>query len=198
MTQYVNKLKSRDETRVDIVEICREIFTKHGYHKATIDDISLAVGKGKSTLYYYFTGKEEMYKAVIELELSELKEKLLKEVNKTNDPQYKIKAYILTRIDTISDFKVLYSAIKEPSKSRFAEIDNFHQKFRDQEIQILTEILENGVREGYFTIQEPELAAIGLIAAIQGIELKLSSTKKSGFDETLDNLIEIVLFGVIK
>ncbi len=196
----MNRLKTRIETREDLVEICRDIFTKYGYHKTTIDDISLAVGKGKSTLYYYFTGKDDIYKAVIELELSELKKRLLTEVNKTNDPQSKIKAYILTRIDTISDYKVLYSAVKEQSKSRFAESDNnIHQKFKAQEIQILTEILEQGVKEGYFTIQEPEFAAIGLIAAIRGIEMKLfSDTKKPGFDQTLGNLIEIVLYGVIK
>ncbi|NWJ50921.1 MAG: TetR/AcrR family transcriptional regulator [Bacteroidetes bacterium] len=199
MIQKAIRLKTKDETREDFVDICRDIFTKYGYHKTTIDDISLAVGKGKSTLYYYFTGKDEMYKAVIELELSELKKKLLREVEKTNDPQSKIKAYILTRMDSISQYKVLYSAIKEQSKSRFAESDNIHHVFKIQEIQILTKILEEGVQEGYFTIQEPEFAAIGLIAAIRGIELKLfSNIRKPGFDQTLDNLIEIVLYGVIK
>ncbi len=199
MIQKAIKLKTKIETREDLVDICRGVFTKYGYHKTTIDDIALAVGKGKSTLYYYFTGKDEMYKAVIELELSELKKRLLTEVNKNHDPQSKIKAYILTRMETISDYKVLYLAVKEQSKSRFAESDNIHQIFKVQEIQILTEILEAGVNEGYFTIQEPEFAAIGLIAAIRGIELKLfSNIRKPGFDKTLDNLLEIVLYGVIK
>ena len=199
MIQKVIKLKTRKETREDLVDICRDVFTKYGYHKTTIDDISLAVGKGKSTLYYYFTGKDEMYKAVIELELAELKKLLLTEVKKNHDPQSKIKAYILTRMETISNYKVLYLAVREQSKSRFAEADNIHQIFKRQEIQILAEILEEGVIEGYFTIQEPEFAAIGLIAAIRGIELKLfSNVRKPGFDQTLDNLIEIVLHGVIK
>jgi AcrR family transcriptional regulator len=199
MIQKVIKLKTRKETREDLVDICRDVFTKYGYHKTTIDDVSLAVGKGKSTLYYYFTGKDEMYKAVIELELAELKKRLLTEVNKNHDPQSKIKAYILTRMETISNYKVLYLAVREQSKSRFAEDDNIHQIFKKQEVQILTEILESGINEGFFTIQEPEFAAIGLIAAIRGIEIKLfSNIKKPGFDQTLDNLIEIVLYGVIK
>lgn len=199
MSQQQIKLRTKDETREYFVDICRNVFTKYGYHKTTIDDISLAVGKGKSTLYYYFAGKDEMHKAVIDLELSKLKELVLTQVKKASGPKDKIKAYILTRIDTVSEFKVLYAAIKEQSKSRFADSNNISKVFKVQEIQILTEILEEGVHEGYFTIQEPEFAAIGLIAAIHGIELKLlSSTKKPGFDQDIDNLLEIVLYGVIK
>jgi AcrR family transcriptional regulator len=42
-----------------------------------MDDVAHAVGKGKSSIYYYFNSKEDIFKAVIEYEAEILKVELL-------------------------------------------------------------------------------------------------------------------------
>jgi len=49
----------KDQNRENILKIAREIFSKYGYKKTTLDDIANAVRKGKSSLYYYFKSKED-------------------------------------------------------------------------------------------------------------------------------------------
>ena len=51
-----------------IVEVAQNIFKKYGFRKSTMDEIAVAAGKGKSTLYHYFKSKEEVFAAVIEKE----------------------------------------------------------------------------------------------------------------------------------
>ncbi|PIF05120.1 MAG: TetR family transcriptional regulator, partial [Draconibacterium sp.] len=55
----------KDTNRENILKIAREIFSKYGYKKTTLDDIASAVRKGKSSLYYYFKSKEDLFHAVI-------------------------------------------------------------------------------------------------------------------------------------
>ena len=55
----------KDEVRLQIVESSRIIFSKYGYKKTTMDEIAQITGKGKSSIYYYFPGKEDIYKRSI-------------------------------------------------------------------------------------------------------------------------------------
>lgn len=191
--------KPKDETREVLIKHARNIFTKNGFQKSNIDDIALLGGKGKSTIYYYFNSKEDIYKAVVESELNDLRNNIIDEVNLATDPLNKIKAYILTRINFLSNYKNLCNTIREHSVSRFSYTENIRQKFDSMEVEILTSILKDGVKDGYFKINEPGFVATGLIAALCGVQLQLfTTTKKSGFDLTLDNLLEILLFGLIK
>ncbi len=50
-------LNKKDANRENILKIAREIFSKYGFKKTTLDDIANAVRKGKSSLYYYFKSK---------------------------------------------------------------------------------------------------------------------------------------------
>ena len=66
----------RDLNRESILKIAREIFSKYGYKKTTLDDIANAVRKGKSSLYYYFESKEDLFQAVIMKEVEILAHEL--------------------------------------------------------------------------------------------------------------------------
>ncbi len=61
---------SSDKTdiREQIVLTASNIFSKYGFRKATMDEIAQSMGKGKSSIYYYFESKEAIYEAVIERE----------------------------------------------------------------------------------------------------------------------------------
>lgn len=193
------KPKPKDEIRDKLVGLARDIFAKYGFHKTNINDIALAGGRGKSTLYYYFTSKEDIFKAVIESELVDLRENIINEVNLAKNPQNKIRAYVLSRINFLSRYKNLYAAIREQSLSRFSYGESIRQKFDLMEVQLLTNILIDGVKKGHFKIKEPEFAATGFIGALRGVQFHLlSPVKKKGFDKTLDSLLEILLFGLIK
>ena len=43
-----------------------EIFKARGLERATMEEIAIKSGLGKSTLYYYFHSKEEVFSAILE------------------------------------------------------------------------------------------------------------------------------------
>lgn len=51
------------------------LFAKNGLAGTTMNDIAVASGKGRRTLYTYFNRKEDVYYAVIESELERLSDK---------------------------------------------------------------------------------------------------------------------------
>ena len=62
---------SISKTRQKLVDVARQLFAKNGIANTTMNDIAVASGKGRRTLYTYFNRKEDVYSAVIESELED-------------------------------------------------------------------------------------------------------------------------------
>lgn len=80
---------SVSKTRQMLVDVARQLFAKNGVANTTMNDIALASGKGRRTVYTYFSSKEEVYYAVIEGELERLSDKLDEVASKKIRPQEK-------------------------------------------------------------------------------------------------------------
>ena len=50
---------SISKTRQKLVEVARQLFAKKGIANTTMNDIAVASGKGRRTLYTYFSRKDE-------------------------------------------------------------------------------------------------------------------------------------------
>lgn len=87
---------SKDETvNNEILEKAQKLFQQYGLKKTTMDEIAAECGKAKSTLYRYYNSKEEVFSAVIDLELRFLRIAVKEKVDKAHTTKDKIIAYFL-------------------------------------------------------------------------------------------------------
>ncbi|HPT30284.1 MAG TPA: TetR/AcrR family transcriptional regulator, partial [Prolixibacteraceae bacterium] len=157
----------RDLNRETILKIAQEIFSKYGYKKTTLDDIANAVRKGKSSLYYYFKSKEDLFQAVIMKEVEVLAKELDKVVNRNTDPIDKLRDYMLTKINTFRNLANFYNAL-ENDVTAIGFIEDIKNKYGQDEIRLIKRILIEGVRKNEFEIYDFNLAAIGITMALKG------------------------------
>jgi len=190
----------KSEIRSQIVEVARKIFTRYGFRKTTMEEIATATRKGKSSIYYYFPGKEEIFKAVVEKEAGELKLRLDKTMRADAIPLEKLRAYILFRLHHVRTVANFYSALNEDSLSHLDFILNIRKKFDEDELNLLQEILEEGMNEGKFQLSSSKIGAIAISTMMKGLELPLllNDAHKTDRAELLENLINVVFYGIIK
>ena len=91
------------KTEQTFVDVARKLFAKNGLEGTTMNDIARESGKGRRTLYTYFSKKEDIYSAVIESELERLSEKLDEVASKKIRPQDKIIELIYTHLSMIRE-----------------------------------------------------------------------------------------------
>ena len=94
---------SISKTRQLLVDVARQLFAKKGMENTTMNDIAMASGKGRRTLYTYFKSKEDIYYAVIESELERLSDQLDEVASKRISPQEKIIELIYTHLSMIKE-----------------------------------------------------------------------------------------------
>lgn len=63
----------------EVIKKARELFTKYGYKKVSMDEIAREANVTKKTIYSYFSDKEAMFKYFAKEELQNMKEKIEKE-----------------------------------------------------------------------------------------------------------------------
>lgn len=189
----------KDEIRKHIIESARIIFSKYGFRKTTMDEIAKGVGKGKSSIYYYYPGKEEIYKAVIEKESELLRDAIYKAVNASSDPIEKLKIYVTVRMRTFRDMVNFYEAIKNELLNNLDFINKIREKYDKEEIEIVEYILKEGVKQNLYQIEDPDLTAIAVVTAIKGLEVPLFRQKNyRDYDKHIIHLLNVLFYGIVK
>lgn len=194
-----NGVNKKDANRENILKIAQEIFSKYGYKKTTLDDIANAVRKGKSSLYYYFSSKEDLFQAVIQKEVNVLRKELDIVVNRNTDPIEKLRDYILTKLTTFRGLANFYHAV-ENDVTAVEFIDNLKLRYEQEEIRMIKRILIEGVRKNEFEVYDFTLVATGITTAIKGLEMPLAAGEYSSvnLEQSVDNILKIICYGVMK
>lgn len=199
MEKAIEPGTKRDANRENILKIAQDIFSKYGYKKTTLDDIANAVRKGKSSLYYYFKSKEDLFQAVIMKEVELLAKELDRVINRNTEPVDKLRDYMLTKITTFRNLANFYHAL-ENDVTAISFINDVKHRYEQDEIKLIKRILIEGVRKGEFEIYDFNLAAIGITMAIKGLEMPLSagSYGNLNLERSVDVILKIICYGIMK
>jgi AcrR family transcriptional regulator len=189
----------KEEVRTKIVSVAAKIFTRYGFKKTTMEEIAMASRKGKSSIYYYFSSKEDIFRAVVEQEAEELKSDLVKEISVIDDPIEQLRAYILFRMHKMKTLTNFYAALKSDYLNHLEFIEKIRKNYDQNEVKIVTEILQKGITHNKFVIEDPSLSAVAIVTAMKGLEIPLFINKDHGnIEDRLDNLIKFLFYGLVK
>lgn len=192
---------AKDELMVrEILSTAKTLFAHHGLKKTTMEDIANAMGKGKSTLYYYFLGKTEIFQAVVDEELKNLLRLTRQAINMATTAKEKLKAYLSTRARVMEKFHNLSSVVYEDIFNHIGVVLKLKQKHDESQVDLIKEILKGGVQSGEFKkLPEHDIDAFSftLVAAFRGIELPLSGANFAGNCENgPDLLVDMLVDGI--
>lgn len=196
----INPLSSgKDEVREQLVQSARQVFAKYGYKKTSLDDIARESHRGKSTIYYYFKSKDEIFKAVIDCEAEIRAKSIEDQINKTEDPKQKLRTYIYVRMRSLKMVVNYYEAIKNDLLDQLYFVDNLRTEHFEAEIARIKELLAEGISEGDFTIQNPDLTAKTIVTALHGFEvpLILKNLPDNELEKAVDEMLNILFFGIV-
>lgn len=190
----------QDTVRNSILKSARDLFAKYGYRKTTMEDIALTLRKGKSSLYYYFRNKEEIFQAVIELKAELLETRLRDVVNSNYKPRQKFHDYVVIRMETLRELENYQKAMRDETYGDYYFFEEVRENSEKAEQEMLKTIMEEGVTSGEFDIKNLKLAAIGISTALRGLEMPLFRGVEN-FDDfrlQLDNILNILFYGILK
>jgi AcrR family transcriptional regulator len=188
-----------DEVREQVIQAARQVFARFGFKKTALDDIARESRKGKSTIYYYFKSKDEIFKAVIDAE-AEIRAKAIEEqISRIEDPKQKLKTYIYVRMQTLKMVANYYEAIKNDLLDNLYFVNSFRSEHFEEEITRVQNMLLEGIEKKIYTIENPLLTARTIVTILHGFEvpLILKNLSDEELQKSIDEMLNILFHGIV-
>lgn len=155
-------VKSKQNTRLKILQTALELFSRNGYDKTSVQRIIDGVGVSKGAFYHYFKSKEEVLEAICLLHSEELM-KIPWKIVKEKDGNALEKLNKIIRV--AQDFK--NARIEQRWKLGLALQEQQDAKFQERLLEISVErakpwlliLIKQGIEEGVFSTEYPEEVA---------------------------------------
>ena len=159
------------KTRARLVDVARQLFAKMGVEETTMNDIAMASGKGRRTLYTYFKSKEQIYLAVVESELEMLSAQMEEAAERPIAPDEKIMGLIMTHLDAIKMVVYRNGTLRAGFFRNIWKVEAVRKVFDHKEILLFRKVLQDGKEKGYFDVDNVEITADILHYCVKGIEV---------------------------
>ena len=195
--------KSKEEIIKDeIMEAAEQLFRKYGLNKTTMEDIAKASGKGKSTLYYYYSSKDDLFYNFMLRSIEAVLDVAKSRIEMEATAEGSIKAYILTFFEEIKKYVNLFDILRGEIKESPKLISRVRVYFDNEETRLLSGILKTGVENGEFReFSDPDINLITytLMTSIRGLLIDLYIHDIHLYNsERMEILVDILFNGIKK
>lgn len=189
-----------DNIKAEILTQAQRLFRHYGIKKTTMEDIAKATEKGKSTLYYYYKSKEEIFYEVVMVEIEDVFSLTRKAVDKAPTAEEKLKAYSLTKFKALQEKVNLYRVVKGDIEANYQHFVELNQKYETRELELVQNILRFGLERGEFTgfaLSDIESLAYAMVCAVRGLEIGLLVKNRfADLEERLQIIHNIIINGI--
>jgi len=191
---------NKEEFRKKIIISAGTIFSRYGFRKTTMDEIAKALKMGKSSIYYYFSSKEEIFEAVVLYEANVLRNELTTAIKSVESPVGKIRNYVFVRMKAFEKLSNYYNAIFDKNLDHFDFIENIRSKYDREELAILRLLLHHGARKKVFNVKNSAYTALAIQTSLKGLEVPLFWQKKNeiSIEERLNGILDVLFNGILK
>jgi AcrR family transcriptional regulator len=182
-----------------ILQKSREIFERHGYQKTTLTDIARSVGKVKTAIYYYFSGKEEIFAELVRYEAEGFYKQLQTVVDKQTSALAKLECYVQTRVQLMQKISGRYHFLKQEFFELIPIVEENRKEYYVLELRMVEEILHAGVANNEFMAASPQFGAEMLVNSLKGLEIQMFVTDEMVIEEAnYEAFTHFMLHGLIQ
>jgi AcrR family transcriptional regulator len=184
----------------EILSGAKRLFGKHGLKKTTMEDIATAAGKGKSTLYYYFPSKNEIFEAVVEDEMKNVVRRIREAVNAAYSAKEKLKAFLQAQITSIIEFHSFREVLFEDLLTSMRMLICIKSRYEQIQIDMIKEILLGGTQSGEFkemSFDRMNKMSFVMVTIFRGLHFPLSvEMSEIKTHEYFDEMIDMLIAGI--
>ena len=156
-------MKKGERRKLELLQIAYRLFLTRGYENTSVDEIIEEAGIAKGTYYYYFESKEQMLEEVIGMMIDKEIEAARQILRSELDLPQKFIG-IIASIRPAQEETPISNTLNQPENILMHR--KIQRRIIDAVIPLLTEAVEDGVKNGIFCCDDiPERVKMLLIVS---------------------------------
>ncbi len=166
-------LKESDETKIKILNAAKKEFANKGFNGARMSSIASLAGVNQALLHYHFENKENLYRSIFQISLSDLPSSLSERLSKETDswsPQPDLKLciaiYIMISLNMNSHDDDLHRIFAREMAEGKGLLHEFIKKYTMPNIFLFESIIKEGINAGIFETSNTMMFSLNIVSFI--------------------------------
>lgn len=150
-----------------ILLAAEEVFSNHGYHRASMDEIAQKASVAKGTLYYHFPGKAQLFKTLVMNGFQQMVDKTRSDLGARLTLEEQIRQIIGHHLDLfLESSSFAHIVFNELSNGIDSDVLEPLKQVRDHYIQFIATVIEEGKEYGVARAVNSQLAAAAILGML--------------------------------
>ncbi|HEY1960235.1 MAG TPA: TetR/AcrR family transcriptional regulator [Polyangiaceae bacterium] len=179
--------------RQEILQAARDVFAKHGYHAAKVEDIVHLAGVARGTFYLYFEDKRAIFEEIVDRLLVRFGMAIARVDVAGNVPE-QVRSNIRRIVHLLLEDKLTTKMLLSDAHGVDPAFDRKIHSFFEQVGSLLEESLVDGQELGIVVKGNARMQAIFTIGALKEV---MNQVVVRGWDDSEDDIVE-ALFGFLR
>ncbi len=159
-----------DQRKAQIIDAAEDVFTQKGFNEARMDDIANETGLSKGTLYLYFKSKDELIIAILDRmfqhEFKQLEYLDQADLSAT-EAIWKMTEFLTKDLLGFQRLiPIVYQFLALAFRNKY--VQKALKKYINRYLDVLTPIIERGIKLGEFRKVDSREVALAMSAMIEG------------------------------
>jgi AcrR family transcriptional regulator len=185
------------DRRRQLMDFAAHRFAENGYHPTSVAEIVSGLGVGKGVFYWYFSSKEELFRAILRDAQLDLRRTQRDALHDVGDPLAQITAGIRASVHWSTSHPDLVTLVAfAATDERFAPM---LRKGEQIAIADTAKLVSAGIDQGLIPIADPELLAtamIGVATVLTHHHFLHDAGRTTSVDELADATVRFCLGGM--
>ncbi len=199
ITDTARRQELTQTRQTQILDAASEVFSEKGFANTQIDEIAELAGLGKGTIYRYFRDKKKLFLSVVDRGLEDLKDTILVEMDKTEDPLKKIETVIRAYLSFFERKNNLVGVLIHEQSSFQKRIAQRYFEHYYGNVDKMKQIFEEAIEKDIIKDIDVDNTISVLSCLLNGvIYMRQLENKSYSLSDKLPAVLEIFFTGIIK
>jgi len=159
------------EKRLAIAHAASELIFQNGYNETSMSQIARKMGIGKSTIYDYFSSKDEIILLLLDEPLGEVRSRAEQIETEAGTAVERLTRILEMHLDVLLRDRAFIFKLSFEFQRLPLEVQGRHEIKRQAYQDLLIRLIENGINDGSFRPVDPVIAVKILLSTLSSVIL---------------------------
>ncbi len=190
-----NKSAKNLNRKGDIIKVTAKLFSQKSFHDVKMDEIAEELGIAKGTIYLYFKSKEKLYLEILEESYKAIEALLENEIVINEPASVKLKKVLRIIFGFYRRNLDVLKILSRDETHLIKEHFEFTEHWRLRRLKLYEKILEKGITEGSFNVQNPRLTALIIFGLVRSVMFFYSTEKNT--TDIAEEVYHVITNGIL-
>jgi len=205
LSNFNQAMNKREQVKSRIEQAAMDCFERYGLDKTTLEDIAKAVGLNKTSLYYYYKKKEDIFIEVALREGEKYIQTLQEATSEKSEIEECVAFYLESRFNYYTQVLNMNRVSVETLHKLLPRFFELYDALMHREKEFLTALLEKAIQEKKIRMKDPKEVASVLInftdALKHNVEQQAILKRETNIDYTqslkdIKTLVTLIFEGI--